>query len=321
LAIATKPLVRVPKGAVVLPKSGAAIATNRRAILGMDAYIVGHLLALIPIPEMILTEWLYFALRQIDMAEHSKNISYPSLKKSAVAKIKIPLPTLSDQKRIVAILEGQMRAAERARIAALDRVEAAQALEAAFLREILSSENGNSLPGHWRRVTVNNAVVKVKYTTKIQKQHYLKEGSYPVVDQSQEFISGYWNNGDALFRSESPVVIFGDHTRIVKYVDFNFVLGADGVKILQPRNGIDARFFYYALKSISVENLGYSRHYKALQNQQIPLPPPDEQRQIVATLDAKMAIADQACAAAEAELEAIGALPGALLRQAFRGEL
>lgn len=321
LAIAAKPLVRVPKGAVVFPKSGAAIATNRRAILGMDSYIVGHLLALIPIPEMILTEWLYFALRQIDMVEHSENISYPSLKKSVVASIEIPLPPLSEQKRIVATIGGQMEAVERARIAALDQVEAAQALEAAFLREVLYSGNGNSLPGNWQRVTVNNAIVKVKYTTKIQKQNYLKEGNYPVIDQSQEFISGYWNDENALFRAKDPVVIFGDHTRIVKYVDFDFVLGADGVKILQPRNGINARFFYYALKNINIESLGYSRHFKALQNQPISLPPLDEQRQIVATLDAKMAIADQARAAAEAELEAIEALPGALLRQAFKGEL
>ena len=321
LAIATKPLVRVPKGAVVLPKSGAAIATNRRAILGMDAYIVGHLLALIPIPEMILTEWLYFALRQIDMVEFSENASYPSLKKSAVAKIEIPLPPLSEQKRIVAILKGRMGAVERARMAALDRVEAARALGAAFLREIFSFENGNSLPGNWQRVAVNSAIVKIKYTTKIQKRDYLKKGNYPIIDQSQKFISGYWNDENALFRVKEPVIIFGDHTRITKYVDFDFVLGADGVKILQPHNGIDARFFYYALKSISIESLGYSRHYKALQNQQIPLPPLSEQRQIVATLDAKMAIAEKARAAAEAELEAMEALPGALLRQAFKGEL
>ena len=140
LAIATKPVIRVPKGAVVLPKSGAAIATNRRAILGMDAYIVGHLLALIPIPEMILTEWLYFALQQIDMVEHSENISYPSLKKSVVASIQIPLPPLDEQRRIVAILNAKMAAVEKARAAAEVEMEAIKALPGALLRQAFKGE-------------------------------------------------------------------------------------------------------------------------------------------------------------------------------------
>ena len=104
LAISDCSLKKAPQGAVVLAKSGAAIAINRRALLGIDAYIVSHLLALVAIPDLSLKEWIYFVLCQIDMADYSNNPSYPSLKKSVVEKIKIPLPPLNEQQRITDIL-------------------------------------------------------------------------------------------------------------------------------------------------------------------------------------------------------------------------
>ena len=134
-AVADCPLVKAPKGAVLFPKSGAAIATNRRAVLGMDAYIVGHLFALVANPEAVTMEWLYSAMRQIDMMEHSDNVGYPSLKKSAVEKITIPLPPLAQQKRLVASLNAKMAATERVRAAAGAELEAITALPAALLRE------------------------------------------------------------------------------------------------------------------------------------------------------------------------------------------
>ena len=53
----------------------------------------------------------------------------------------------------------------------------------------------------------------------------------------------------------------------------------------------------------------------------IPLPPLDEQKRIAAILNEQMAAADKARAAAQAELETINALPAALLRRAFSGDL
>lgn len=135
IAISDCSLKKAPKGAVVLPKSGAAIATNRRALLGIDAYIVSHLLALVAIPALSLKEWIYFALRQIDMMDYSDNTGYPSLKKSVVEEIEIPLPPLSEQKRIVADLDKKMAAVEKARNAAEAESETINALPAAFLRE------------------------------------------------------------------------------------------------------------------------------------------------------------------------------------------
>ena len=189
LAISDCSLVKAPKGAVVLPKSGAAIATNRRALLGMDAYIVGHLLALVAIPDTSLKEWIYFVLRQIDMMDHSDNTGYPSLKKSVVEKIQIPLPPLSEQRRIVGVLNGKMAAVERARTAALERVEAVQALPAAFLREVFCFGDGE-LPQGWRWVALSD-ICEVKRGSSITKKE-ITEGNIPVIAGGQQ--PAYYHN-------------------------------------------------------------------------------------------------------------------------------
>lgn len=137
----------------------------------------------------------------------------------------------------------------------------------------------------WEIIPFEDSIVKVKYTTKIPSNDYLEQGLYPIVSQEEGLISGYWNNEEDVFKVPSPVVIFGDHTRILKFVDFDFVLGADGVKILQPIENINAKFFKLYLESCKIPSLGYSRHYKLLKELQIPIPPREEQERIVGILD------------------------------------
>jgi type I restriction enzyme S subunit len=76
------------------------------------------------------------------------------------------------------------------------------------------------------------------------------------------------------------VIVFGDHTRAFKFVDFPFVRGADGTQILKPRDGINALFFYYACQSIDLPARGYNRHFTILKDKLIPIPSPEEQANI-----------------------------------------
>lgn len=137
----------------------------------------------------------------------------------------------------------------------------------------------------WKTIPFEKSIEKVKYTSKIASSEYLEEGTYPIVSQEEGLISGYWNNSDDVFRLSKPVVIFGDHTRALKYVDFDFVLGADGVRILQPIEQIDTKFLLYYLQSCKIPSLGYSRHYKLLKELNVPVPFLAEQESIVAELD------------------------------------
>jgi len=137
----------------------------------------------------------------------------------------------------------------------------------------------------WKIERFEDCIEKVTYTPKIQRKDFLNVGKYPVVSQEEDFINGYWNREADLFRAKTPVVVFGDHTKILKYVDFAFVLGADGVKILQPQAFLLPKFFFYQLHTASLDSLGYARHYRLLKELKIAYPPLPEQQRIVALLD------------------------------------
>lgn len=121
--------------------------------------------------------------------------------------------------------------------------------------------------------------------SKIQKGDYSISGAFPIIDQGARFISGYTDDASKVYRGDLPVILFGDHTKCFKYVDFPFSLGADGVKILVPSNRFDAKFLYYCLGSARIPDAGYSRHFKFLREVHLPCPPLPEQRRIVDILD------------------------------------
>ena len=138
----------------------------------------------------------------------------------------------------------------------------------------------------------------------ILAREYLEEGLCPVVSQESALISGYTNKSELLYKHAKPVVIFGDHTKNVKFIDFDFVVGADGVHILMPKSDILPKFFYYELCSIRLRDLGYARHYKLLKEKQIKYPSLPQQQRIVELLDAEFAKIDAIKANAEQQLQA-----------------
>jgi type I restriction enzyme S subunit len=122
-------------------------------------------------------------------------------------------------------------------------------------------------------------------TKKIQKNEYLSNGIIPIIDQGQKFIAGYTNDKTHQSEVSLPVIIFGDHTRAFKYIDFPFAIGADGVKILKPKNNYDEKFLYYQCLSQYIEDNGYSRHFKFLKKKDFFIPPLPEQKRIAAILE------------------------------------
>ena len=158
------------------------------------------------------------------------------------------------------------------------------------IKEIIQSSNpknpnSDKMKG-WEIAEFEKCLEKVIYTNKIQRKDFKEEGIYPIVSQEKDFINGYWDNEDDIFRVDKPVVIFGDHTQVIKFVDFDFVLGADGVKILKPNDKIDPKYFYYFLQNIELGSLGYARHYRLLKEINVAFPKSlPEQQRIVSILD------------------------------------
>lgn len=112
-------------------------------------------------------------------------------------------------------------------------------------------------------------------------------GRHSVVDQGQAYIAGYTDDASRVITQGLPYIVFGDHTRCFKYIDFPFVLGADGTKVLKPNPDLfDAKFFYYALLALNIPSRGYNRHFTLLKEKLILQPELGEQRRIAALLSA-----------------------------------
>ena len=124
-----------------------------------------------------------------------------------------------------------------------------------------------------------------KQGTKIPTNLYLETGMHPIIDQGQSQVAGYTNETEGLF-TDIPAIIFGDHTRIIKYVDTPCFLGADGVKLLKAKDPIaNYKYLYYALCNADIPNTGYNRHFKWLKEIEIAECSTEEQNSIVAQFE------------------------------------
>lgn len=124
-----------------------------------------------------------------------------------------------------------------------------------------------------------------KYGTKIKTEQYHTVGTNIIIDQGQADIAGYTDQIDGLFK-DVPVIVFGDHTRIIKYINRPFFLGADGTKILKSKiPNANYKYLYYALKNAKIPNTGYNRHFKWLKQISISFPEHHKQSMIVEILD------------------------------------
>ena len=137
----------------------------------------------------------------------------------------------------------------------------------------------------WEYKKFEACINKTPKPKQVKTEEYNSGTKYPIVSQEDKLISGYYDDESYVFHIDSPVVIFGDHTRVLKYVDFDFVVGADGVKIISPKQDLNAKFLLYYLQWYKIPNLGYSRHYKLLKELNIPIPPKSTQLSIVSELD------------------------------------
>lgn len=156
----------------------------------------------------------------------------------------------------------------------------------------------------WEIKSFEDCIEKVCYSNKIKKNRFKESGNFPIISQEVDFINGYWDKEEDLFKLRKPVVIFGDHTKIFKFVDFNFVIGADGIKILETNNQIDPKYFYYYLQSVKLKDLGYARHYRLLKEKKIKFPSVlSEQKRIVSVLEKAFDAIEKAKANAEENLE------------------
>lgn len=192
--------------------------------------------------------------------------------------VQVPQPNEVVQKRIASVLSAYDDLIEnnRRRIALLE--EAARLLYREWFVHFRFPGHEHvkivdAVPEGWEIKKVGDLLARVKTKTKIRKDEYLEDGDYPCVDQGQNFIGGYTDNSEAIYRDELPLIVFGDHTRALKFVDFPFARGADGTQICHSNDErLSQEMFYWALVNVDLSNYFYARHFKFLKDQEVIIP-------------------------------------------------
>ncbi|BDD24093.1 hypothetical protein VEGS18_A17480 [Escherichia coli] len=190
-----------------------------------------------------------------------------------LARVCILVPPLAEQKKIAQILSTWDKA-----ISVTEKLLAnSQQQKKALMQQLLTGqkrlldENGVRFSGEWVYLTFDNAfIVANKKSTQVKSSDYLQSGSIPIIDQGQSRIAGYCNNLEVY--SDVPVIVFGDHTRCVKWIEFVFCPGADGTQVIKTSKILEPKLGYYLLSNTDIPNLGYSRHMRELKEKDFRLP-------------------------------------------------
>ena len=268
--------------------------------------------------DIICQPFLAYALRGgIDIGAAITGAAQPQITRTSLMPIPISIPQeIPEQERIVGILDEAFDGIAKAKALAEANLQNARALFQSHLQSVFSQKGEG-----WVEKPFEDCIDDVTYTTKIQRKQFLEEGEFPIVSQEADFINGYWDNAADVFKVTWPLVVFGDHTQVLKYIDFDFVLGADGVKILQPKPFLSPKYLFYALRSAPLKSLGYARHYRLLKEFKISYPDTKQQVETSQRLDALDAETQRLQSLYQSKLTALDELKKSLLHQAFSGNL
>lgn len=176
----------------------------------------------------------------------------------------------------------------------------------------------------WIEILYKDAVYKISTTKqKLKQKEYSQFGEYPIVDQGQDKIGGYSGDKDRILDCKLPVVVFGDHTKCVKLINFKFIPGADGTKVLEPKLGIEPKYISILTHVLvhKIKDKGYARHYQYIEMENLPLAPLPEQRAIVAKIEELFTDLDKGIADLKKAQDQLKVYRQAVLKKAFEGEL
>lgn len=196
----------------------------------------------------------------------------------AIKDYTLELPRIVEQRRIVAILSAYDDLIENNQKQIKLLEEAAQRLYKEWFVDLRfpgweNTKIVDGVPEGWERATVGSLLRKISRTKQILACDYQIDGTIPIIDQSRDFIAGYTNNTEARIELNEPIIVFGDHTRILKYITFPFAKGADGTQlIISSSDRMPQSLFYFSLIHVDLSNYHYARHFKYLKESVVLVP-------------------------------------------------
>ena len=283
--------VFLKKGALILSNS---MSFGRPHILNIDGCIHDGWLAIEIYDNSINKEFLQYILQGYMWYFKSKasGSGVDNLNIDKVKDMPFALPPIKEQKRILNKLRKIDEFLKKIDVAYDEIQNYAEAIKHKILN-LYFGENSSYKSYYGKKKikeiikpqSIGNLEIKIKNIQSL--------GTIPVVSQSAALIDGFVNECVKPL-SEVPYIVFGDHTKNVKYIDFPFIPGADGTKVFKPMDGIEPKLLYYysLYASNNIESCGYARHFSKFKNVTVPIFDVNTQKNIICKLDKAFALID-----------------------------
>jgi type I restriction enzyme S subunit len=257
-AIADSGIKAVPKGTIIM---SFKLSIGRTAITSEDLYTNEAIMAFAGFDEKKFNiDFLHFLIANKNWLLGAKQaVKGQTLNKESIGNAKIIIPPIEAQEEFASIYNQ----ADKSKFVGF---------KSQFI-EMFGCES-NAFKGDKTYAFDDICYDDTKCAVKVPASEYQKDGKFPIFDQSQDtYIAGYTSNEDSPCE-DVPVILFGDHSRVFKYINQPFYIGADGVKLIRAKKpNINTAFMYYSLLYKNIPNTGYNRHFKWVKLQKFVLPP------------------------------------------------
>jgi type I restriction enzyme S subunit len=285
---------------------------NQKLLAGLHTYIardLTHKMSLGFSGYLMQTESVRLQIKTL-----ATGISVLGISKVNLRKVKLNIPSLPEQTKIANFLT----AVDDKITLLTKKADLLSQYKKGVMQQIFSQElrfkddDGQEFP-EWEEKDFNDVFHSISTKQfQILNSEISKNGKFKVVDQGQNDIAGYSNDENKIF-TDLPVVIFGDHTTVLKYIDFKFVIGADGTKLLKQNFG-NLKFLYYCLVFNKIETEGYKRHYSILKEIKLFIPESIEEQTKIANF---LTAFDEKITNNQTQLDAVKQYKQGLLQQMF----
>lgn len=227
-------------------------------------------------------QFIFYQLQKAEtigwVINHAVGSTMLNLNTSILSAVPIDVPEIETQRKIVKILSSYDSLIKNNQKQIKFLEEAAQRLYKEWFVDLRfpgyeDVEVVDGVPEGWKKEHIGDLIKKVTRTKQIKTAEYLPEGTFPIIDQSRDFVAGYTNDQEAVVDMGCPVIVFGDHTRILKYIQFPFAKGADGTQLIISNNeNMPQSLLYSSLVAVDLSNYHYARHFKYLKAENILVP-------------------------------------------------
>lgn len=241
-----------------------------------------HIAILRPNVYKIAPQFLYYTMLNRDFYLKADAAAIGAAQRTvsltALRNMEIEIPHIETQKKIAKILSSYDNLIDNNQKQIKLLEEAAQRLYKEWFVDLRfpgyeDVKIVDGVPEGWKKELIGDLLRKVVRSKQVKTAEYLQEGTIPIIDQSRDFIAGYTNDPEAVVDMGYPIIVFGDHTRILKYIQFPFAKGADGTQLIISNNeNMPQSLLYYSLVAVDLSNYHYARHFKYLKSENILVP-------------------------------------------------